>query len=296
MKLAGIIFLIATIVYFLIKWKKTGNIKPETNKTSTKKGDEKKKTDDSAGGTEYWKKNRKSLIIWVIILQFIVLNLIYPGKWFEVKKIFWFFAPRISDKYAAIKEYKDIVEADKKKKLSDIQVKIKKFEQTKDLGVDDIKKLNDLKKQAVKINNVYSETKTEKPVSAKPKEEVWNWTFKWERNDRQWEEAKKAGRKKKGEEYPARLLDITPSQLTMEYVSGYSGKPKKVALKVGNTGDFWAADYFVKSKNPKEIDLSLKVSLYKNPESPGNFTGIFWQDQDGQQVNCWLSKNNSNKL
>lgn len=161
MKLAGIIFLIATIVYFLIKRKKTGNIKSETNKTNTK------------SGTEYWKKNRKSLIIWVIILQFIVLNLIYPGEWFEVKKIFWFFAPRISEKYTAIKEYKDIVEVDKKKKLSDIQAEIKKFEQTKDLSVDDIKKLNNLKKQAEKINNVYTETKIAKPASIP----VYKWIF-----------------------------------------------------------------------------------------------------------------------
>ena len=37
MKLAGIIFLIATIVYFLTKWKKTKNGKSEINKTSKKK-------------------------------------------------------------------------------------------------------------------------------------------------------------------------------------------------------------------------------------------------------------------
>lgn len=126
--------------------------------------------------------------------------------------------------------------------------------------------------------------------SAKPKEEVWDWTFKWERNDRQWEEAKMAGRKKKGEKYPAKILEQTPNHIKMEYISGYSGKAEEVLLKVGDTGDFWAADYFIKSKNPKEIDLSLKVSLYKDTESPGNFTGIFWQDQDGQQVDCWLSK------
>lgn len=174
MKLAGILFLIATIVYFLIKWKKAGNKsgKSEINKTSAEKGDEKKKTDDNASSAGYWKKNRRSLIVWIIILQFIVLNLIYPGEWFEVKKIFWFFAPRISGKYLALKEYKDIVETDKKKKLSDIQEKIRKFEKVKELSTADIKKLNELTKQAEKINDIYSETETAKPASAKPKEKV----------------------------------------------------------------------------------------------------------------------------
>ena len=167
MKFAGIIFLIATIVYFLIKWKKTGNIKSETNKTGIKKGDEKKKTDDNAGGAGYLKKNRKSLIIWAIILQFIVLNLIYPGEWFEVKKIFWFFAPKISGRYLALKEYKDIIETDKKKKLSDIQNEIRKFEQAKNLSTDDINKLNNLTRRAEKINDVYKEKPT-KPAPAKP--------------------------------------------------------------------------------------------------------------------------------
>lgn len=148
-----------------------------------------------------------------------------------------------------------------------------------------------------KIRNVrkdYSDGKLVPPppklVSAKPKEEVWDWTFKWERNGKQWEEAKRAGRKKKGEKYPAKVREITPNYIKMEYISGYSGKAEEVLLKVGDTGDFWATDYFIKSNNPKEIDLSLKVSLHKDPESPGNFTGIFWQDQDGQQVDCWLSK------
>ena len=172
MKFAGIIFLIATIVYFLIKWKKTGNIKSETNKTGTKKGDEKKKTDDNAGGAGYLKKNRKPLIIWAIILQFIVLNLIYPGEWFEVKKIFWFFAPKISGRYLALKEYKDIIETDKKKKLSDIQNEIRKFEQAKNLSTDDINKLNNLTRRAEKINDVYKEKPT-KPAPAP----VYKWIF-----------------------------------------------------------------------------------------------------------------------
>lgn len=120
--------------------------------------------------------------------------------------------------------------------------------------------------------------------------EVWNWTFRWERNDRQWEDAKKAGKKKKGEEYPARIIEKTPSYLMMEYVSEYSGKPEKVLLKISNTGGFYAANYFIKNKKQGEADLALKIILHDDPESPGNFTGIFWQDQDGQQVVCWLSK------
>ena len=129
-----------------------------------------------------------------------------------------------------------------------------------------------------------------KPVTAKPKEEVWGWTFRWKRNDSQWEEAKAMGRKKKEEEYTARVLEITPNHLKMEYVSGYSGKPEAVEMKVGNTGDFYAADYTVHSKNAKQIDLSCKISFCSDPESPGNYTGTFWQDQDGQQVACWLAK------
>ena len=139
-------------------------------------------------------------------------------------------------------------------------------------------------------NESESEKITAKPAPARHKEEVWDWVFRWKRNDRQWEEAKAVSRKKKGEKYQARLLKITPAHLIMEYVSGYSGKPEEVVLKIGNTGDFYATDYYVKSKKPKEIDLSLKVSLKKDHESPGNFVGTFWQDQDNQQVDCWLSK------
>ena len=156
------------------------------------------------------------------------------------------------------------------------------------------------KKQAMEANKKiervredYSEGNLVPPppkIAAKPKKEVLDWVFRWERNDGQWEKAKAIGRKKKGEKYQARLLEITPAHLKMEYVSGYSGKTEEVLLKVGNTGDFYATDYYVKSKKPKEIDLSLKVSLKKDPESPGNFVGTFWQDQDNQQVDCWLSK------
>ena len=148
----------------------------------------------------------------------------------------------------------------------------------------------DADKKRKKLEAMLEPEKPTKTTSAKPKEETWPWTFEWIRSEDQWEVAKKLGRKKKGEKYPANILRITPSELIMEYVSGYSGKPEKVVLKIGNTGDFYATDYYVKSKKPKEIDLSLKVSLKKDHESPGNFVGTFWQDQDNQQVDCWLSK------
>ena len=48
MKLAGIIFLIATIVYFLTKWKKQKTENQKLTKLAKKKGDENKKTDDNA--------------------------------------------------------------------------------------------------------------------------------------------------------------------------------------------------------------------------------------------------------
>lgn len=204
----------------------------------------------------------------------------------------WFFFPQLKLWF----KFKGVERAQIAKAIRPLETRLdvlaEKAKNGEGLSDKEAVEMQSLKKEIVAAKKKVKEGPPlpQKPASAKPKEEVWDWTFRWERNDRQWEEAKKAGRKKKGEEYPARLLEITPSQLTMEYISGYSGKAKKVVLGVGNTGDFWAADYFVKNKNPKEIDLSLKVSLYKDPESPGNFTGIFWQDQDGQQVDCWLSK------
>lgn len=159
-------------------------------------------------------------------------------------------------------------------------------EKEKRQAMKDKEKIETVRKEYSKGNL----TSPPKQVSAKPEEETWPWTFEWVRSEAQWEVVKKLGRKKKGEKYPANILKITPSELIMEYVSGYSGKPEKVVLKIGNTGDFYATDYYVKSKKPKEIDLSLKVSLKKDHESPGNFVGTFWQDQDNQQVDCWLSK------
>ena len=47
------------------------------------------------------------------------------------------------------------------------------------MSTDDIKRLNDLTRQAEKINDVYKARPTE-IASAKPKEEVWDWTFEWE--------------------------------------------------------------------------------------------------------------------
>lgn len=155
----------------------------------------------------------------------------------------------------------------------------------KGLSDDEAAEMQSLKRDiATAEKKVMEEPSTQKHT--KP-EEVWDWTLKWERSDGQWDEAKKAGRKKKGEEYPARIIEKTPFILVMEYVSKYSGKPEKVLLKISNTGGFYAADYFIKNKNG--IDLALKIILRDDPESPGNFTGTFWQDQDGQQVVCWLS-------
>lgn len=262
MKLAGILFLIATIVYFLIKWKKAGNKsgKSEINKTSAEKGDEKKKTDDNASSAGYWKKNRRSLIVWIIILQFIVLNLIYPGEWFEVKKIFWFFAPRISGKYLALKEYKDIVETDKKKKLSDIQEKIRKFEKVKELSTADIKKLNELTKQAEKINDVYSETA--KPASAKPKEEVWDWTFEWEATAKQMA----SGRQKiPGIINDTCLISCNDNVLKFRYKRP-SGKLVDLTLDRSSQDEY----YFGRVA---QSDLYLRVWLLPNPKEPGNFKG-----------------------
>ena len=264
MKLAGIIFLIATIVYFLIKWKKTGNEsgKPEINKTSTKKGDEKKKTDDNAGGTGYWKKNKKSLITWAIVLQFIVLNLIYPGQWFEVKSIFWFFAPRISGRYAVLKEYKDIVETEKKKRLSDIQEEIRKFETVKNLDTDDIKMLNNLTKQAEKINDVY-EAKPVKQVSAKPEEEVWDWIFEWEATPEQLA----SGRQKiVGIINNARINSCDAKVLKFTYKRP-GGKIVNMAL---NRNDPQKEHYFGRVA---QKDLYLRVWLNGDSEEPGNFKG-----------------------
>ena len=102
----------------------------------------------------------------VSILHFVVLNFVYPGEWFEIKKIFWFFAPKISEKYTALKEYQNIIEIDKKKKLFDIQEEINKFKDVKNLKDGDIKRLNELARQAAKINNTYIETN---PTPAKPK-------------------------------------------------------------------------------------------------------------------------------
>lgn len=178
-----------------------------------------------------------------------------------------------------------------KKKLAAFDEKVKNKEK---LTEAEKREAMEADKKISRVRKDYPEGKLipiqSQQVIAKPEEEVWNWTFKWERNDRQWEEAKKAGRKKKGEEYPARLIEKTPFHLIMEYVSGYSSKPEKVLLKISNTGSFYAKDYFIKNKKPGEIDLALKICLRDDPESPGNFTGTFWQDQDGQQVVCWLSK------
>ena len=262
MKLAGIIFLIATIVYFLTKWKKTKNGKSEINKTSKKKGDENKKTDDNASGTGYWKKNRKSLIFWIIILQFIVLNLVYPGEWFGVKKTFWFFAPRISARYAALKEYRDIVEIDKKNKLSDIREKIRKFERAKNLSTDDIKRLNDLTRQAEKINDVYKARPTE-IASAKPKEEVWDWTFEWEAaaehlaSDRQ---------KIVGRINDAQIISRNDNVLKFRYKRP-SGKIVNLAL---DRDDPKTEFYFGRAS---QNDLYIRVWLL--PDEKGNFKGQF---------------------
>ena len=277
MKLAGIIFLIATIVYFLIKWKKTGNIKSETNKTSTKKWDEKKKTDDNASGTGYWKKNRKSLIIWAIVLQFIVLNLIYPGEWFEVKKIFWFFAPRISGKYLALKEYKDIIETDKKKKLSDIQEKIRKFEQAKNLSAYDIKKLNDLTKQAEKINDVYTETKVAKPSSAKPKEEVW--IFAWRATD---ELMTENNHQKPSSEYVANDVAYSEKELSFVCFKG-SKKEDKIVLTRNNQDENYMGYLFNKEK--KEY---TRIWLY--PDN-NNYKGYIFA-HNGPKILATLKRQN----
>ena len=126
------------------------------------------------------------------------------------------------------------------------------------LSLKEIIEAKNLKKQIEKTEEYYKSDDFEekgvalKPAPAKP-EEPWPWIFEWVRSEAKWEWAKKAGRKKKGEKYPARLIEITPLLLTMEYVSGYSGKPEKVVLGVGNTGDFYAANYYIKTKILKKL-------------------------------------------
>ena len=286
MKLAGIIFLIATIVYFLIKWKKTGNEsgKPEINKMS---GTVKKVNPFKY---VFWPlvfiwgvfSKPKKLTMWAILGAigwgiYLLINYCTPPK-----------SERLFKKIIA-----NQIEVQTKDETGNLE-KMAEDSGTSTFSPDELrlaqKNRLDADKKRKKLEAMLEPEKPTKTTSAKPKEETWPWTFEWIRSEDQWEVAKKLGRKKKGEKYPANILKITPNELIMEYVSGYSGKPEKVVLKIGNTGDFYATDYYVKSKKPKEIDLSLKVSLKKDPESPGNFVGTFWQDQDNQQVDCWLSK------
>lgn len=107
MKLAGICFVIVVLFYFFMLSRKKEKSKEEEKMTETK--DTKKESSESS--KKIWKK--KSLYIWLFILQFVVLNFIYPGGLFEVKAIFWFFATRNSDKVVNLgkpKRQKTLVE------------------------------------------------------------------------------------------------------------------------------------------------------------------------------------------
>ena len=125
----------------------------------------------------WWK-----LITWLFILQFVVLNFIYPGGWFEVKAIFWFFATRNSDKYIALKDINTILEKDEKQKISSVQVEIEKIKGKTKLTENDKRRLDKLTNE---IANVGKPTPP-KPVPPKP---TTKWIARLSTSRRQIEEA-----------------------------------------------------------------------------------------------------------
>ncbi|KKR30336.1 MAG: hypothetical protein UT63_C0101G0007 [Candidatus Gottesmanbacteria bacterium GW2011_GWC2_39_8] len=150
MKLAGIAFLVAVSAYFLlirlIRKKKKGDIETEKTEPKNKEPDE---SNDGKPVKKFW--NKKSTYFWFFIIQFVFFNFIYPGRWFEVKTLYWFFATMNSDKYVAVKKINTILEKDNSKKLSSIQAEIKEMEGKTELTEDDKKKLGELTKEVLSV-------------------------------------------------------------------------------------------------------------------------------------------------
>jgi len=165
MKLAGIIFLIAIIIYFFRSLRKNKNKEIEEKKIESKKEEEKKERNGDESKNKIW--NKKSSYVWLFILQFVVLNFIYPGGWFEVKTLFWFFAQRNSDKYVALKDINTLLEKDEKQKISSVRAEIKKIEGKTKLTENDKRRLDELTNE---IANVGKPTPPLQKIPAKPKE------------------------------------------------------------------------------------------------------------------------------
>lgn len=153
MKFAGICFLIGLLVFFL--WSRK-------NKKGEKKEKPVGKKEGDGQKNKIWKK--KSLYIWLFIFQFVVLNFVYPGGWFEVKTIFWFFATRNSDKFVAVKEINKIVEKDEKQKISSIREKIKEIKEKTELTDKDKVKLRELANEVINVGK----PKRQKALVEKP--------------------------------------------------------------------------------------------------------------------------------
>lgn len=246
-----IMAIIVVIVIFLILW-----LQSKSKKSGTKTVGTTTTTTGSKNKTWNWKK--RSIYIWLLILQFIVLDFIYPGGRFESKTLFWFIATQNSDKYVAIKKINDILERDEKKKISSIQGEVKKIEDKAELTPDDKVELGELAKKALNIGKA---TPQKQVVIAKPKEEVWDWTFEWEATA---EQMRKNPQQQRGLINEAMLTNIpTDTVLKFKYKRP-SGKLVEMTLSRKNT----IKEYYF--GRVSQEDLYLRVWLLPDGQ---NFKG-----------------------
>jgi len=264
----GVIILAILVVMLIsfIVWLRRKNNKLATKTVGTV-------TPTTGSKNKTWKK--KSPYIWFFILQFIVLNFIYPGGWFEVKTLFWFFATRNSDKYVAIKKISDILEKEEKKKISDIRAEIEKIEGKTEITDRDKMKLGELANEAV---NVGKPTPPPQKVPAKLEEEVWDWTFEWEATAEQLA----SGRQETvGLINDAQIISCDDNVLKFRYKRP-SGKIVNLTLGRDNPETEF---YFGRVA---QSDLYLRVWLL--PDEKGNFKGQFDNGPGKTSMEVFLKK------
>src|SRR3989338_1712964 len=240
MKLAGIIFLIAIIIYFFRSIRKNKNKEIEEKKIESKKEEEKKERNGDESKNKIW--NKKSSYVWLFILQFVVLNFIYPGGWFEVKTLFWFFAQRNSDKYVAFKDINTILEKDEKQKISSVRVEIEKIKGKTKLTENDKRRLDELTNE---ITNVGKPTPPKLASADKPQEKV-EWVMSFLVLDQKMEKEKE--QENSYYEVPVYELISNDLEITITY-KGLKGE-KTTKLTRWNKNNFYGG--WIENTHPKK--------------------------------------------
>lgn len=261
MKLAGVLFLVVVLIYFF--WP----IKKETEPKDTKKENSGESKD------KIWKK--KSLYIWLFVLQFIVLNFIYPGGLFEVKAIFWFFATRNSDKYVVIKDINNILNNNQKQKTTSIQKKIKEIGNKSEIMDEDKIKLGELANEIVNVGKPKRQKALVEKPALKPKEEIpiekEEWRIVFTSLDKL---MKREGVKQKGF-FDLKVLSLLESadkkNLTISYVSS-TGDKKTMELSREKKGEYYKG--WFENTHPDKKRGSIKIYLLEDTASVYETTDI----------------------